>query len=446
MPPAKHVPVKHTPELQATEDSSFKKLGDVALFIDWENLKVSLQKLKDRKPNLSSIIAAAQEYGRLVVARAYADWTAQGMWIDASNLYRAGIDPIYAQGRYENGKPIKNSADVRLAVDTVHTCTQAPNIKTYILVSGDSDLIHSSNFIRQHGHSVIIIAVSDSLSTLLSSAVDEVLIYDIVIDPPRSIEEPAVPKKNITGKHPSKVFDLIREQLVEILTELPPPLPFTALGNKLKTKCGFQASNHGFSFKTIMIEAEKQGLIKIRTDGNMDYALLPGHEFDNTNEDIPLDEREHLAEETVERSNEAGNDLTHTAKRQSSIDSNTATNQVRQVTLEDLPNEDQERFIEFLQDLEGESKYLTRKYVKEHAQNKSILPSLSGDQLHQLINSSIGDGNILTEEIVSGYDSMRDVSYKFGKLHINWYHPTVLSTSRKVMEKSIADNAKGTPE
>ena len=47
--------------------------SDVALFIDWENIKASLDE-RGLKPNVSSLRETAESFGRLVVARAYADW------------------------------------------------------------------------------------------------------------------------------------------------------------------------------------------------------------------------------------------------------------------------------------------------------------------------------------------------------------------------------------
>ena len=49
--------------------------SDVVLLIDWENLKWSLKHKFQAEPNISSLVEAAKEYGRLVTARAYADWT-----------------------------------------------------------------------------------------------------------------------------------------------------------------------------------------------------------------------------------------------------------------------------------------------------------------------------------------------------------------------------------
>src|SRR5947209_11760541 len=89
---------------------------DAALFIDWENLKWSLRDL-GRAPNISSILDAARERGRVVVARAYADWQQPAHHLDPPNLYRAGISPVYIPSRMGSeakvSKVLKNSADVK---------------------------------------------------------------------------------------------------------------------------------------------------------------------------------------------------------------------------------------------------------------------------------------------------------------------------------------------
>ena len=76
--------------------------SDIALFIDWENLKWSLRDI-GRSPNISSILDAARERGRVVLAMAYADWQQGGHHLDPPNLYRAGISPVYVPSRTGDG-------------------------------------------------------------------------------------------------------------------------------------------------------------------------------------------------------------------------------------------------------------------------------------------------------------------------------------------------------
>ncbi|MEJ7839276.1 MAG: NYN domain-containing protein, partial [Thermomicrobiales bacterium] len=131
-------------------DTPGRDLGDVALLIDYENLVISLKRhFGVTTPKMSLLVQEAQERGRLVLARAYAPWTLPDLSIDAENLYRQGIDLVYVPTG-------KNSADVRMAVDAVETSIRATNIRTYVIVTGDGDLIHPLNYLRQSGKTVIV--------------------------------------------------------------------------------------------------------------------------------------------------------------------------------------------------------------------------------------------------------------------------------------------------
>src|SRR5438270_12846397 len=160
---------------------------DAALFIDWDNIKLGLKDV-GREPNVSSLLDAVGQRGRVVIARAYADWQQKVNAFDPPNLYAAGIEPVYVPVRIQSGKIVKNSADVKLAVDCIDFLNTAPHLKTFFLVSGDSDLIHLVNFLRARGKRVVVIAVSHSLSSMLADNLDELLIYDVVIESIRQAE------------------------------------------------------------------------------------------------------------------------------------------------------------------------------------------------------------------------------------------------------------------
>ncbi|MHB8600325.1 MAG: NYN domain-containing protein [Ktedonobacteraceae bacterium] len=50
---------------------------DIALFIDFENIRYSMLNIQRREPDPQELIAVARRYGTVMVARAYADWTRQ---------------------------------------------------------------------------------------------------------------------------------------------------------------------------------------------------------------------------------------------------------------------------------------------------------------------------------------------------------------------------------
>src|SRR5438270_5625571 len=149
---------------------------DAALFIDWDNLKAGSKTL-GKQPNISSLLDSVGHRGRVVIARAYADWQQKTHTFDPPNLYAAGIEPVYVPVRMHSGRILKNSADVKLAVDCIDFLNTAPHLKTFFLVSGDSDLVHLVNFLRARGKRVIVIGVSNTISQVLTENIDELLIY-----------------------------------------------------------------------------------------------------------------------------------------------------------------------------------------------------------------------------------------------------------------------------
>jgi hypothetical protein len=74
------------------EEHHEERLKDAALLIDWENPKYSLSS-KGRSVSISALRDAADNHGRLVVARAYADWQEPVHAGDAPNVCACGIAP-----------------------------------------------------------------------------------------------------------------------------------------------------------------------------------------------------------------------------------------------------------------------------------------------------------------------------------------------------------------
>jgi len=184
--------------------------ADVALFIDWENFKISLA-VGHRTPNVSALKEEVSNHGRVVIAKAYADWVTRAPELrgasqflnDPPSLYAAGIEPVFVPTRAPspnatnaNGMRtgrIKNSVDVKMTADCIEIAHSYPNIGTFVLVSGDSDFIHVVNALRTMGKHVIVVGISWSTSRRLADQVDTLILYDVDVDPPETIAEPAAP-------------------------------------------------------------------------------------------------------------------------------------------------------------------------------------------------------------------------------------------------------------
>lgn len=256
--------------------------GDVALFIDWENIKSSLQSRAKERPNLSALRDTAESFGRLVVSRAYADWQEGWHADDPPALYAAGIDPVYVPTRKftsnesSDGVRRKNSVDIKLVADCIEVCHQFPNINTFVLVSGDGDFVHLVNILRPYGKHVVAIGVSWSTNARLSQVVDEFLYYDRDVAPERlaiTATAAAVPAAQVAE------LDRAFRTVIEILHDSRLPgrgLLSWVKHEMIKRMRGFDQSRFGFAqFKQFMEEAERRGLLKIETHGLEDWAVLP---------------------------------------------------------------------------------------------------------------------------------------------------------------------------
>lgn len=173
-----------------------KSRADVAVFIDFENVYVSVREKFDAQPNFELIMDRCEDFGRIVIARAYADWYRYPRVTSA--LFANGVEPMYVPTYYydrevgRTGRPIKNSVDIHLCIDAMRTLYTQTHIDKFVLVTGDRDFIPLVNAIRQHGKDVIIIGIGGAASAHLAQAGDEFLFYEQIADlKPQRQEQPS---------------------------------------------------------------------------------------------------------------------------------------------------------------------------------------------------------------------------------------------------------------
>ncbi|HBY97902.1 MAG: NYN domain-containing protein [Ardenticatenaceae bacterium] len=247
---------------------------DVALFVDFENVYISVRAVYEQNPNFESIIEKAQEYGRLIIARAYADWYRYQRVTNA--LYANGIEPVYVPTYYygqerKKGSAIKNSVDIHMVIDAMRTVYTHSNIDTYIFVTGDRDFIPLINAIRQKGKECIVVGVAEAASSHLAQSADEFIFYHQLVDnlkPPKPLSDPypvlvdAVKLARQRGNVPT--FATLKLLMVELLGEFDQ--------SNYKDKSGKAFSK----FKDFVKEAERRGHIQIFTSGTVNEIFLPG--------------------------------------------------------------------------------------------------------------------------------------------------------------------------
>ena len=280
--------------------------ADVALFIDWENFKISLA-VGNRTPNVSALKEEVSNHGRVVIAKAYADWVTRAPELrgasqflnDPPSLYAAGIEPVFVPTRAPspnatnaNGMRtgrIKNSVDVKMTADCIEIAHSYPNIGTFVLVSGDSDFIHVVNALRTMGKHVIVVGISWSTSRRLADQVDTLILYDVDVDPPETIAEPVEPSVQpaepaLDRTSAADLNDVIRaiEEIIRDERKAGGNPLLTSIKQRLVRRYpDFDEKKLGYTgFKRLMARAAQNGNVRLITAGLVDWAIM-------ADEDIP---------------------------------------------------------------------------------------------------------------------------------------------------------------
>lgn len=287
------------------------KRPDVAVFIDFENVYVSVRDKLDANPNFETIMDRCDELGRVVIARAYADWYRYPRVTSA--LYANGIEPMYVPTYYydkdmgRTGRAIKNSVDMNLCIDAMRTLFTNTNISKFVLITGDRDFIPLVNSIRQQGKEVIIIGIGGAASTHLAQSADEFIFYEQLVGistaPPASTRKraqaadqgraaavvpPPEEAKSAIPTPPEEVdvYDvlvdavhLVRERgYVSTLGSLKLVMK-ELMGGDFKESRYRDVNGRPFAkFKDFVLDAERRNKVIIFTSGTVNEVFLPGED------------------------------------------------------------------------------------------------------------------------------------------------------------------------
>jgi uncharacterized protein (TIGR00288 family) len=147
----------------------------IALFLDYENLALGARDhLGGMMFDLRPVADALAERGRVVVRRAYADWSYFDE--DRRMLTRSHVELIEIPQRM--GTSRKNAADIKMAVDALELAFERDYISTFVFCTGDSDFTPLVHKLRELNKRVIGVGLENSTSALLPPACDEFLFYE----------------------------------------------------------------------------------------------------------------------------------------------------------------------------------------------------------------------------------------------------------------------------
>ncbi len=412
----------------ASED----KTPEIALLLDWENIRFGLLQ-RNLIPNISAIREEAQSLGRVVIARAYADFQNSTMYSDPRRLYAAGIEPVYVPGRtYQSGPDShgssvvrKNSVDVKLTADCVEFCHRYPNISSYMLVSGDGDFIHLVNTMRPYGKFVAIVALSWTASPRLTESADLVRYYDLDVEPlPQSMP------KSVSADSSSLTADGIEDTNTPVSSELAPiyegikeiveshgkPMVMAAIKPTLSQRIGeFQERNFGHSkFKPLVLQAQAAGYVRVVTEGLVDWVMPVNADFDRVDED----------DDTQDMEFDSGHHAIGFGYGQGREDSSQ--------TFDTLPESLRYDIIRFSNSLELRSRYITFRYLSQNLGQQPWM-QLDFGYLWRALDSAVEMG-LFTRDTYEDFDEYTGLIRRLPTLKLNSDHQQVIEALESASE------------
>jgi uncharacterized LabA/DUF88 family protein len=147
----------------------------IALFLDYENLALGARDHLGGMPfDFRPVADALAERGRVVVRRAYADWSYFDE--DRRMLTRSHVELIEIPQRM--GASRKNAADIKLSVDALEMAFERDYLSTFVICTGDSDFTPLVHKLRELNKRVLGVGIEGSTSALLPPSCDEFLYYD----------------------------------------------------------------------------------------------------------------------------------------------------------------------------------------------------------------------------------------------------------------------------
>jgi uncharacterized protein (TIGR00288 family) len=243
--------------------------SSIAVFIDFENFALGFERSR-KKFDIQKVLERMLEKGKIIVKRAYADWTRYREY--KQPLHEAAIELIEVPKRSTAGK---NSADIRMCVDAIDLAHLKSHIDTFALLTGDSDFSPLVSKLKENGKRVIGLGMKDSTSALLVDNCDEFVYYE---DLERSGTAKAPEIAIDTPPLKKEAFQMIVDTILALKRENRDTLYSSMIKDTLKRKKPqFDESYHGYrTFQDLLEDMERQGVLTLMTDPRSGTFVVTG--------------------------------------------------------------------------------------------------------------------------------------------------------------------------
>lgn len=244
----------------------------IALFCDLENLVLGIKDSESDRFDVDLVLERLVEKGKIIVKRAYADWTRYTEYKRA--FHEAGIELIDIPQRQYSGK---NSADIKMVVDAMDISWSKEHLDTFVILSGDSDFTPLVTKLKENDKRVIGVGLKASSSHLLIDNCDEFLYYeDLWRDGRKKAAAPAAEAG--LSKKEAELATLLVESIQALERENKSVLWGSMIKQTMqRKKPAFNESYYGFStFSALLEDAEKRGIVKLRRDSRSGSWVVTG--------------------------------------------------------------------------------------------------------------------------------------------------------------------------
>jgi uncharacterized protein (TIGR00288 family) len=243
----------------------------IAVFIDFENFALGFEHSR-KKFEIQKVLDRLLEKGKIIVKRAYADWTRYRDYKTA--LHEAAIELIEVPKRGAAGK---NSADIRMVVDAIDMAHSKGHIDSFAILTGDSDFSPLVSKLKENGKTVIGIGMKDSTSSLLVDNCDEFIYYeDLERTAAGASNAPEI--KDDLPKLKKDAFQLIVDTILALKRENRDTLYSSMIKDTLKRKKPqFDESYHGYrTWQDLLEDMERHGVLELTKDPRSGTYVVTG--------------------------------------------------------------------------------------------------------------------------------------------------------------------------
>ena len=233
---------------------------NLAVLIDLENLSMGFQGRRKAKFEIQRVLERLVEKGKLIVKKAYADWSRYPSY--TAPFHEAAIELIEIPKRTQTGK---NSADIRLVVNAIDLAWSKPHVDTFVIVSGDSDFSPLVSKLKENGKHVIGLGMKGSTSDLLRDNCDEFIYYEDLERQEQDDQQIAAQIDTALPERKREAFALLIEACKALRRENHDVLYASMIKDTIQRKRpSFDESYYGYrSFTHLLEDADNLGLIDI---------------------------------------------------------------------------------------------------------------------------------------------------------------------------------------